>query len=271
MTDNTNFLISILICCYNSEKFIDKTLSSIICQKYKNFEIIIVDDGSKDNTKNIINDKLKDYNFIYYYQKNKGLAAARNVGIQLSNSNYIFILDHDDVMSSNRIEKQLIEINNNRNFALYFGDIYVDYDQKITKYDYLKNKYNFDIRKLDFNINKKQLLKYGCFIASSSVVFNKKLISDYLYEGKFSYVSDFDFFMSIINKFNIYKSNNIYGIWNTHKKQVSVINKSNNYLELIKLYKKHFFNRKFYLFDIKIIKVYLFFFIKFIYYKILFK
>ena len=66
-----NLFISILICCYNSEKYISDTLDSVLIQKYSNYEIIIVDDGSEDNTKNIIEKKLLIKNIFINFKKIK--------------------------------------------------------------------------------------------------------------------------------------------------------------------------------------------------------
>ena len=91
-----NLFISILICCYNSEKYISDTLDSVLIQKYKNYEIIIVDDGSEDNTK-ILLKKLINQEYIYKFQKQRSV-RIKKFRFSLCNSNYIFILDHDDIM-----------------------------------------------------------------------------------------------------------------------------------------------------------------------------
>ena len=83
------------MCCYNSEKYIEETLNSILSQTYKEWELIIVDDGSTDNTsiiiKNYINDN-NNNNIKYFYQENKGFASARNLAVQNSNREWIVII-----------------------------------------------------------------------------------------------------------------------------------------------------------------------------------
>ena len=89
---NEDILFSIIICCYNSSKFISSTINSVILQKYTNWELIIIDDGSKDNTKEIITKYLEKYKKIkYFYQKNMGYGFSRNKAITLSNSEWIVI------------------------------------------------------------------------------------------------------------------------------------------------------------------------------------
>ena len=88
----------IIVPCFNSEKTISRALKSIYKQTFKNYEIIIVDDGSKDQTSQIINDffveRSIDYNYIY--QKNKGPSFCRNLAMRLSKSKYISFIDADD-------------------------------------------------------------------------------------------------------------------------------------------------------------------------------
>ena len=125
MTDkNINFFFSIMICSYNSEKFISETLDSIIAQSFKNWEIIIVDDGSIDNSTNIIENYTKKYENIKLIkqQKNQGLASARNTAIRNSNSDWIVIIDHDDKFYIDRLQNQYEDIIKNPDSKLFFGD-----------------------------------------------------------------------------------------------------------------------------------------------------
>lgn len=98
--------VSVIIPTYNNAKYIDKSINSVLSQTYKDFEIIIVDDGSSDNTKEV----LKQYNgkIKYYYQENKGVSFARNKGIRESSGEYIAFLDSDDVWFPNKIEIQIL-------------------------------------------------------------------------------------------------------------------------------------------------------------------
>ena len=119
---NKNYF-SIIICCFNSEKFIAQTLDSLINQTYKNFEVLIVDDGSKDNTHKIISEyKEKFRSLIYLYHDNKGFVYSRNVGIKKANYEWIAILDHDDIAAYNRFEIHNEQINLNNESKLFFGN-----------------------------------------------------------------------------------------------------------------------------------------------------
>lgn len=100
--------VSIITCVYNGSKYLEETIKSVIVQTYKNFELLIVDDGSTDNTKEIVDKYIsKDTRIKYYYQKHKSSSSARNIGIKNANGRYIAILDSDDIWNSDFLEKQL--------------------------------------------------------------------------------------------------------------------------------------------------------------------
>ena len=105
-------LVSIIIPTYNRAKLIVNTLDSILTQSYNNFEVIVVDDGSTDNTESVLNDYKqkflqKSINFYSIKQDNAGAPAGRNRGFQNSHGEYVVFFDSDDVMLPNRIEEQV--------------------------------------------------------------------------------------------------------------------------------------------------------------------
>ena len=98
-----NKLISIIIPTYNSGKTINRAIKSVINQKYKNWELVIIDSYSNDNTISIINSYRSKKIKIYYSKKIKGLAKARYLGIKKSKGNLIAFLDSDDEWSENKL------------------------------------------------------------------------------------------------------------------------------------------------------------------------
>ena len=100
--------ISIIIPVYNAEQYIDNCLKSLIGQTYKNIEIILVDDGSKDSSYDICLEYSKKYNFIKIFHKtNGGPSSARNLGISKASGDYICFVDSDDTVSEYYVEKLL--------------------------------------------------------------------------------------------------------------------------------------------------------------------
>lgn len=101
-----NGMISVIIPTYNRAKTIEKSICSVLKQTIRNIEVIIVDDGSTDNTKDIIL-SIKDNRIRYVYQENKGACAARNNGLMQAKGMYIAFHDSDDEWLPNKLEKQL--------------------------------------------------------------------------------------------------------------------------------------------------------------------
>ena len=105
MQDN---VVSIITPLYNGEKYVAKTIESVLSQTYKDWEMIIVNDGSKDNSEQIAKEyAAKDSRIKVFLQPNGGSASARNNGIQRAEGRYICLLDADDLWDSNFLESQL--------------------------------------------------------------------------------------------------------------------------------------------------------------------
>ncbi len=103
-------LVSVIIPVYNGARFIAQAIESVQNQNHTNLEIIIVDDGSTDNTKEIVT----SFGTVQYlYQNNKGVASARNLAIQKAKGDYITFLDSDDLLLENKISLQLICLQQN--------------------------------------------------------------------------------------------------------------------------------------------------------------
>lgn len=98
--------VSIIIPVYNAEKYIRKCLDSIVNQTYKNIEVIIVNDGSTDNSEEIIKEYIEnqEYNIKYFKNENRGVSFSRNFGVNYAEGDYIFFVDADDYLDENLIE-----------------------------------------------------------------------------------------------------------------------------------------------------------------------
>lgn len=98
--------VSVIVPVYNGELYIDKLIESILAQTFKDFELIIVDDGSKDGTKEVVKKyQKKDKRIKYIYQKNMRQGAARNNGLKHAKGNYTLFVDSDDLVEKNYIEE----------------------------------------------------------------------------------------------------------------------------------------------------------------------
>lgn len=104
--EKSNSLITVIISVYNVENNISHCIESVLKQTYKSLEILIIDDGSTDNSYNICQKYAdKDKRIKVIHQTNQGIATVRNAGIKLAKGNYIFWIDSDDYIKENIIEK----------------------------------------------------------------------------------------------------------------------------------------------------------------------
>ena len=161
--------VSIIIPAYNSEKFIKRCLDSVINQIYKNLEIIVIDDASKDNTKQIIKEYAEKDNRIrpFYSSENKGVSFSRNIGLKASTGEYIMFVDSDDELTKDAV-RRMIDI------AVKYNSDYVD-SYEIVKYTKRNNKVCMFT---EFKVPKKHLVL-------GSIKENPKIISMYMYsKGK---------------------------------------------------------------------------------------
>ena len=127
-----NPLITVYITNYNYGKFIKKAIDSVLNQTFKNFELIIIDDGSKDKSAKIIKQFQNKNKIKVVFQKNKGLIVSNNLALRMSNAKYIMRLDSDDWLDPHALEIMFNILERNKKISLVFPDYYeVDKNGKI--------------------------------------------------------------------------------------------------------------------------------------------
>lgn len=184
--------MSIVIPVYNCEDHIGETIYSVLNQSYTNIEILLIDDGSKDNTAKIIQDfKLKYPGRIkYFFQQNMGVSVARNNGIGHSSGEFIAFLDSDDIWHANKIEKQINELLKNNVDASCCAYIEFQYD------------INHPLKKVS-NIYSGDLflpvLKGEFWSQTSTWVVNKDFLlkNDLYFSPDFNWGEDIEFFTKV--------------------------------------------------------------------------
>lgn len=113
-------LVSIIVPIYNAEKYLCDCIESILRQTYTNFELILIDDGSTDDSENIINRyALKDERIYAFHKKNEGVSVARNFGLEKAQGEYIVFVDSDDLLPINSLE---IRINSIKDSDMVLGE-----------------------------------------------------------------------------------------------------------------------------------------------------
>lgn len=114
-------LVSIIMPMYNVEKYIEKAIQSVLSQTYNNFELLIINDGTKDNSVAIAEKFLSDKRIKIYHKENGGLSDARNFGLDRANGVYVYFMDSDDYIEPILLEKAVNEIENSNADILIFG------------------------------------------------------------------------------------------------------------------------------------------------------
>ena len=167
--------VSINLCCYNSEIYLRETLDSIVGQTFKDWELIVVNDGSSDSTEHIIRDyQAKGFPIVYYYQENKGLSKSRNKALELSKGKYVAFIDHDDLWLPEKLSKLVEYFGENREDVLCYSDGYKMYGTSKTN-----KRFSLDE---DFHTGKVfPYLIIRDFINLQTVVINRSVAGDELY------------------------------------------------------------------------------------------
>lgn len=182
--------ISVLMPAFNSAKYIDKSIQSILNQTHKDFEFIIVNDGSTDNTEEVIL-KYTDERIKYFKTENKGTASALNFGVSKAKYDWIARIDADDLNSPQRLEKQVSFLND-----------YPDIDILSCRSVYFKNNGRI-IFLLKPPLEHKDILKVLNLhnpLNQSGVIYRKKLVKQEKYSEKFALNEDFEFFYRVREK-----------------------------------------------------------------------
>lgn len=185
-------LVSIVIPTFNRKKVIARAIKSVSSQTYKNWELIIVDDGSTDNTKEAIKPFLKDKRIKYFYQENQGVCSARNFGVQKSRGEYISLLDSDDEYRPQRIKTQL-ELMKEKNalFSLSNRIICINNNERVLKDN------------LDHFVDKGEIIKGNIGLSASLMLFKKDIFRNVRFDEKLPAGNDLDFILRAMNRYNV--------------------------------------------------------------------
>ncbi|QBN20071.1 glycosyltransferase family 2 protein [Flavobacterium nackdongense] len=160
---------SIIIPLYNKEKFIQKTLKSVLSQTFTDFEIIIVNDGSTDKSEEKVLQN-KEARIQYYYKENGGVSSARNFGIKKANSEYLAFIDADDYWYPTFLEEMFQNIKLHTKLNVFSSAIEIETSKKIIPATYsIQKTASFEIVNY-FSASKKRTV-----LCSSSAVFHKSV------------------------------------------------------------------------------------------------
>jgi glycosyltransferase involved in cell wall biosynthesis len=189
-------LVSVVIPVYNAEKYIADTLRSVLAQSVTNIDVIVVDDGSTDNSRTIIEKFTHDARIRYIQQRNQGVSAARNTGYRNAEGKFIAFLDSDDIWFENNLELKLQKFKSG-DYGLVHSDCELIDGHSMRNNNFLKGKEGMILNDL--------LSWNGTQIPGPSSVLIKREVLDNvgLFDSKISTSADFDLFIRIAAKFNV--------------------------------------------------------------------
>jgi len=210
-------LVSIIINCFNGEKFLRQCLSSVSKQIYKNWEVIFWDNKSNDNTKKIFNEFKKDKRFKYFFaNKHTNLYVARNLAIRKSKGEVLTFLDTDDIWLPNKLQEQIQYFKKNVKAEILYSNYFIK--KKILGMNFIKKRYN---KILPDGLITNHLLK-SYDVAWLTTAFKRKIFKNkQLFNEKFFMVADYDLILHLSLNKNIHCIQKPLAIYRYHSDQLT--------------------------------------------------
>ena len=206
-------LVSIIVPTYNSGSIIKKSIDSILKQTYENIEIIIVDDGSTDDTKVVYEKNYqKNSKVVFFSKENGGVSSARNFGIKKSSGKWVIFVDSDDTIDEHLVEELLNKANNNNLVGPRLKKIF---DNKI---DIPKYCEKYSLKKFIIHV-----VKYNVFGGVHGFLFDKKKMG--FFDENTMYMEDTIFLFTYLKK--VKEVNYVDSFYNLYYYQNSITNSTN--------------------------------------------
>ena len=224
--------VSVIIPCYKQAKYLPETLDSVLSQTYNDWECIMVNDGSPDNTEEVAKMYCKEDNrFKYLYQENQGPATARNNGIKASSGEYILPLDSDDLISPTYIEKAVAYLDTHSDVKLVYSRTELFSETERRECD--MGKYTY-----------KDFLLAECLIFSASIYRKVDYDKTIGYNPNMIYgIEDWDFWLSLLKKEDIvFRIDEVLFYYRVKEKsRTTELISNDSYLEevLMQIYENH--------------------------------
>jgi len=206
-------MVSINMSCYNCSKFIKQSIESILNQTFTDFELIIVDDGSTDNSIEIIKGFPDKRIKLFENDINQGIVFSRNRAIEHSQGKYIAILDSDDIAYSTRLEKQVSFMELNPDFAMTG-----------TWFDIIDENGEFNGEVIKFPIENKLIktqLFFGNYFGQSTMMIRREIFDEFRYDKFYLQAEDYFLWVQIANKYKVANLQESLVQYRIHKKSIT--------------------------------------------------
>ncbi len=181
--------ISVIIPTYNRSNIINGTIESVLKQDFTDFEILVIDDGSTDDTRSVI-ECISDTRIKYFHKNNGGISSARNMGLANAKGEYIALLDDDDMWPAEYLQTMLRKLEQNTQFGMaysLFKDVYPD-GREVEGFD--------DERYLSGWLTKNFYAKMPCILPSTTF-FRKSALEDFFFDEALKKTEDIDAFLRL--------------------------------------------------------------------------
>ncbi|HSJ68104.1 MAG TPA: glycosyltransferase [Anditalea sp.] len=207
--DSPDDLVSIIITSYNHGKFLPKSILSCLNQTYTHLEILVIDDGSSDDTREIV----KGFPTVqYHYQKNSGLSNARNTGSKHAKGKYIVFLDADDWLYPSALEINVQFLSSNENLAFVSGSHF-----KIFVDTYKMTLYKMNISSNNFI----HFLKGNYVGMHATVMYRKDVLNLYNFDESLKTCEDYDLYLKISRMHEVLHHDNLIAAYRLHSQNMS--------------------------------------------------
>ena len=186
-------LISVIMNCYNGEKYLKESIKSLLLQTYKNWELIFWDNNSRDNSKNLVK-RFKDKRIKYFKSKKfHSLYHSRNLAIKKAKGKYVGFLDTDDLWEKNKLQKQTKYLFKNKKTKIIYSNFFLLNQVSKKKHIGYKNLLPTGY------ITQKILNNYS--VGFVTTMLDKNIFDKYKFNGKYNIIGDFDFFIKVSQKY----------------------------------------------------------------------
>lgn len=213
-------LVTVTICTYNGDRYLASTLDSVLGQTYRNMEVVIVDDGSRDNTLSIIKQYAdRDPRIRWFARENAGLAATRNFAFAQAKGSWIAIIDQDDLCYPERLEKQIAIAQERPSAGLIFcGTDYIDETGRVIGNHLSSFKLPKSVipRRSASNL----LLRQGCYVDSEACFIRHSTIDQIgPLDESLRYACDYEYFIRAGFEVDFAYTPEILAAWRIHANQ----------------------------------------------------
>lgn len=206
-------LISVVIPCYNHGKYLPDAIDSVLSQNHKNIEIVVVDDGSTDCTKEVVCSRYAGTGLVkYIYQRNQGLSAARNTGIANSHGKYFVFLDADDWLVENALTTNISFLQANKLAAFVSGGHIIINDHE----HYREEKSEM----IDGNYYT-EMLRRNYIGMHAAVMYQKWVFDEFRFDTKLKASEDYDLYLHVARKYPVCHHKHTIAVYRFHDSNMS--------------------------------------------------